>query len=75
MAEKQKQYFNDAQLYPLYMSPRDFVGEMGRGTGKGLIDATRLMQVAFLEVHLIATVGLQGLVLQFLIIYELCFVY
>ena len=45
MAEKQKQYFNDAQLYPLYMSPRDFVGEMGRGTGKGLIDATRLMQV------------------------------
>ena len=45
MAEKQKQYFNDAQLYPLYMSPRDFVGEMGRGTGKGLIDATRLIQV------------------------------
>ena len=45
MAETQKQYFNDAQLYPLYMSPRDFVGEMGRGTGKGLIDATRLIQV------------------------------
>ena len=45
MAEKQKQYFNDAQLYPLYMSPRDLVCEMGRGTGKGLIDATRLMQV------------------------------
>lgn len=43
--EKQKQYFNDAQLYPLYMSPRDFVGEMGRGTGKGLIDASRLLQV------------------------------
>lgn len=45
MAEKQRQYFNDAQLYPLYMSPRDLVCEMGRGTGKGLIDATRLMQV------------------------------
>ena len=45
MAEKQKQYFNDAQLYPLYMSPRDLVCEMGRGTGKGLIDAARLIQV------------------------------
>ncbi len=45
MAETQKQYFNDAQLYPLMLSPRDFVGEMGRGTGKGLIDATRLLQV------------------------------
>lgn len=45
MAEKQRQYFNDAQLYPLYMSPRDLVCEMGRGTGKGLIDATRLLQV------------------------------
>ena len=45
MAEKQKQYFNDAQLYPLYMSPRDLVCEMGRGTGKGLIDAVRLIQI------------------------------
>lgn len=45
MAETQKQYFNDAQLYPLMLSPRDFVGEMGRGTGKGLIDATRQLQV------------------------------
>ncbi len=45
MAETQKQYFNDAQLYPLFMSPRDLVCEMGRGTGKGLIDATRLLQV------------------------------
>ena len=41
----QKQYFNDAQLCPLLLSPRDFVGEMGRGTGKGLIDATRMVQV------------------------------
>jgi len=45
MAETQKQSFNDAQLYPLFMSPRDLVCEMGRGTGKGLIDATRLLQV------------------------------
>ncbi len=45
MPETQKQYYNDAQLYPLYMSPRDFVGVMGRGTGKGMIDATREMQV------------------------------
>lgn len=45
MADTQKQYFNDAQLYPLFMSPRDFVGEMGRGTGKGLIDASRMLQV------------------------------
>ena len=35
MAEKQKQYFNDAQLYPLFMSPRDFVGEMGGSSGGG----------------------------------------
>lgn len=45
MADKQKQYFNDAQLYPLYMSPRDLICEMGRGTGKGNIDAVRLMMV------------------------------
>lgn len=42
--ETQKQYYNDAQLYPLYISPRDFVGVMGRGTGKGMIDATRQIQ-------------------------------
>lgn len=40
------QYFNDAQLYPLYISPRDLVCEMGRGTGKGLIDAVRMLQAA-----------------------------
>lgn len=39
-----QQYFNDAQLYPLYLSPRDLVCEMGRGTGKGLIDAVRMLQ-------------------------------
>lgn len=41
-----RQYFNDAQLYPLYISPRDLVCEMGRGTGKGLIDAVRMLQSA-----------------------------
>ena len=45
MAEKLRQYFNDAQLYPLLLSPRDLVCEMGRGTGKGLIDAKRLIDV------------------------------
>lgn len=39
-----KQYFNDAQLYPLFISPRDLICEMGRGTGKGLIDAVRMLQ-------------------------------
>lgn len=46
MEQTQRQYFNDAQLYPLYISPRDLVCEMGRGTGKGLIDAVRLLQCA-----------------------------
>lgn len=45
MAEKLRQYFNDAQLYPLLLSPRDLVCEMGRGTGKGLIDAKRQIDV------------------------------
>lgn len=43
--EKQKQYYNDAQLFPLLLMPRNFVGVMGRGTGKGMIDATRQIQV------------------------------
>ncbi len=41
----QKQYFNDAQMYPLLLQPRNLIAVMGRGTGKGLIDATRLIQV------------------------------
>ena len=41
----QKQYFNDAQLYPLMLQPRNLVAVMGRGTGKGMIDATRQLQV------------------------------
>ena len=45
MAQTQKQYFNDAQLYPLLLQPRNLIGVMGRGTGKGMIDATRQIQV------------------------------
>ena len=41
----QKQYFNDAQMYPLLLQPRNLIAVMGRGTGKGLIDATRQLQV------------------------------
>ena len=40
-----KVYFNDAQLYPLYLMPRNLIAVMGRGTGKGMIDATRQLQV------------------------------
>ena len=45
MSTTQKQYFNDAQLYPLMLMPRNLIAVMGRGTGKGLIDATRQLQV------------------------------
>ena len=45
MAEKQKVYYNDAQMYPLMLQPRNLIGVMGRGTGKGMIDATRQIQV------------------------------
>lgn len=45
MSSTQQQYFNDAQLYPLMIKPRNLIAVMGRGTGKGMIDATRLMQV------------------------------
>lgn len=41
----QEVYFNDAQMYPLLMMPRNFIGVMGRGTGKGMIDAVRELQV------------------------------
>lgn len=37
-----QQYFNDAQLYPLLIMPRDLVAVLGRGTGKGLIQAVRM---------------------------------
>ena len=43
--EKQKVYFNDAQMYPLMLKPRNLIGVMGRGTGKGMIDASRQIQV------------------------------
>ena len=45
MGETQKVYYNDAQLYPLMMKPRNLIAVMGRGTGKGMIDATRQLQV------------------------------
>ena len=41
-----KQYFNDAQMYMLFMSPRDLVAECGRGIGKGLIQAWRYKEMA-----------------------------
>ncbi len=37
-----KQYFNYIQSYVLAMMPKDFIGEMGRGTGKGAIEAGRM---------------------------------
>jgi hypothetical protein len=43
--KEQKVYFNDAQMYPLLLMPRNLIAVMGRGTGKGMIDATRQLQV------------------------------
>lgn len=40
--QKNKQYFNDPQLYTLSMNPRDLVMVAGRGIGKGAIQARRL---------------------------------
>ena len=45
MEKTQKHYLNDAQFYPLAMQPRNLIAVMGRGTGKGVIDATRQIQV------------------------------
>lgn len=45
MSTTQKMYLNDAQLYPVVMSPRNLIAVMGRGTGKGMIDAIRQLQV------------------------------
>lgn len=39
-----EQYFNDGQQYVLTMSPRDLVVCAGRGFGKGVIQATRMLQ-------------------------------
>ena len=42
--EENKQYFNDGQLYCLYMDTRDEVIIAGRGFGKGAIQARRLQE-------------------------------
>lgn len=42
--EENKQYFNDGQLYCLYMDTRDEVVVAGRGFGKGAIQARRLQE-------------------------------
>lgn len=42
--EDNKQYFNDGQLYCLYMDTRDEVVVAGRGFGKGAIQARRLQE-------------------------------
>lgn len=40
-----KLYLNDAQMYPVLLEPRNLIGVMGRGTGKGMIDAYRQLRV------------------------------
>lgn len=42
--EENKQYFNDGELYCLYMDTRDEVIVAGRGFGKGAIQARRLQE-------------------------------
>ena len=42
--EKKKIYLNDAQYYTLSMDPRNLVAVCGRGLGKGLIQAWRMMR-------------------------------
>ncbi len=42
--EIQKIYLNDAQYYMLSISPRDLVAVCGRGIGKGVIQASRMLQ-------------------------------
>ena len=38
-----EQYLNDGQAYMLMMMPRDLVAECGRGFGKGLVQAGRIL--------------------------------
>ena len=45
-----KQYLNDGQAYMLMMNPRDLVAECGRGFGKGLVQAGRIIMAAQLMV-------------------------
>lgn len=42
-AKQNRQYFNDPQLYSLFMNTRDEVIVAGRGMGKGAIQAGRLL--------------------------------
>lgn len=46
MSDTQKIYLNDAQYYLLSMSPRNLVAVCGRGIGKGVIQASRMLQFA-----------------------------
>ncbi|MBO4963661.1 MAG: hypothetical protein J6C65_01825 [Prevotella sp.] len=41
-----KQYLNDAQAHALLMDPKNLIAELGRGTGKGLIQAKRMLSCA-----------------------------
>ena len=41
-----EQYLNDGQAYMLIMNPRDLVAECGRGFGKGLVQAGRILTAA-----------------------------
>lgn len=41
-----KQYLNDAQAHALMMDPKNLIAELGRGTGKGLIQAKRILSCA-----------------------------
>ena len=46
MTEGMKQYFHDAQMYPLLIMPRDLVMICGRGFGKGAVQGVRLLTAA-----------------------------
>lgn len=41
--ERNRQYFNDGQMYLLCMMPRDLVAVCGRGFGKGAVQAVRAL--------------------------------
>lgn len=41
-----EQYLNDGQAYMLMLNPRDLVAECGRGFGKGLVQAGRILSAA-----------------------------
>ena len=45
MKNKQKVYFNDAQMYVLSMMTRFLTMVAGRGIGKGMVQSMRMMQV------------------------------